>query len=287
MLKNIYKNDFSNSNFKVVALLGIRNEALYLEKCLEHLYQQGISTCIIDNNLTDNSLDIAKSFTNRGVIQIESLQFDGCFDLFKMLKYKEKLASEIKANWFIHHDADEIREASAKFANLYQAILEVDKSGYNAINFDEFVFISLNDNERNEGKDFVKTMKYYYFFEPYPLRRINAWKKNSSPINLADSGGHSVNFLERKIFPENFILRHYIGLSLSYIESKYSQRVHNEENEVKRGWHGWRARFSEYDLNLPSIQNLKFYSEDNKWNKTDIKIEHQFIKKKNNSYLRN
>ena len=284
MNQTLFKKDLCSSTFSIVALLGIRNEALYLENCLEHLYQQGISTCIIDNNSTDNSLDIAKSFINRGVIQIETLQFDGYFDLFKILKYKEKLASEINANWFIHHDADEIREAPAKLGNLYKAILEVDKSGYNAINFDEFVFIPTDDNERNEGKDFVKTMKHYYFFEPHPLRRINAWKKNTSSINLADSGGHQVGFANRKIFPENFILRHYIGLSSSYIETKYSQRVHTEEN-VKRGWHGWRAKFSEYYIDLQNIKNLKFYSDDNTWDKIDIKTEHQFIKK--NSYLRN
>jgi glycosyltransferase involved in cell wall biosynthesis len=278
MNKQIFQQDLNTSNFNVVALLAIRNEALYLEKCLEHLYQQGINTCVIDNNSTDNSLDIAKSFINRGVIQIENLPFEGYFDLIKQLKIKEKLASEINANWFIHHDADEIREAPIIFANLYQAILAADKSGYDAINFDEFVFIPLDENERNEGKDFVKIMKYYYFFEPYPLRRVNAWKKNSSPVNLVDSGGHSVNFLGRKIFPENFILRHYIALSLRHLDSKYSQRVHHEE-EVKLGWHSWRAKFSEYYLNLPTIQNLKFYAGDSKWDKTDIKTEHQFIKK--------
>jgi len=278
MNKQIFQQDLNTSNFNVVALLTIRNEALYLEKCLEHLYQQGINTCVIDNNSTDNCLDIAKSFINRGVVQIETLPFEGYFDLIKQLEIKEKLASEINANWFIHHDADEIREAPAKLGNLYQAIFAVDKQGYNAINFDEFVFIPTDDNERNEGKDFVKTMKHYYFFEPHPLRQIKAWKKTSSPINLVDSGGHQVAFANRKIFPENFILRHYIGLSLSYLNSKYSTRVHSEE-EVERGWHGWRAKFSEYRLNLPATENLKLHFEDGKWDKTDPKTEHQFVKK--------
>jgi len=83
MNKQIFQQDLNTSNFNVVALLTIRNEALYLEKCLEHLYQQGINTCVIDNNSTDNSLDIAKSFINRGVVQIETLPFEGYFDLIK------------------------------------------------------------------------------------------------------------------------------------------------------------------------------------------------------------
>ena len=278
MRQNIFKNYLSTSNFNVVALLGIRNEALYLEKCLEHLYRQGIEVCVIDNGSTDNSLEIAKSFKDRGVFHIETYSYNGYFDLAGQLRRKEKLASEIDADWFIHHDADEIREAPSSFSNLYQAILAVDKQGYNAINFDEFVFIPIDDNERNEGKDFFKNMKHYYFFEPHPLRRINAWKKTSSPINLVDSGGHQVAFADREIFPENFILRHYIGLSLSHLNSKYSQRVHSEE-EVKRGWHGWRAKFSEYRLNLPATENLKLHFGDSKWDKTDLKTEHQFVKK--------
>ena len=271
--------DLNTRKFRIVALLSIRNEALYLEKCLDHLYQQGIEVCIIDNGSTDNSLEIAKSFKDRGVFHIETYSYNGYFDFAGLLCRKEKLASEIDADWFIHHDADEIREAPASFSNLYQAIFAVDKQGYNAINFDEFVFIPTDDNERNEGKDFVKNMKHYYFFEPRPLRRINAWKKTSSPINIVDSGGHQVVFANRKIFPENFILKHYIGLSLSYLNSKYSQRVHSEEN-VKSGLHGWRAKFSEYRLNLPATKNLNFHFEDSKWDKTDPKTEHQFVKKK-------
>lgn len=54
--------DLNTRKFRIVALLAIRNEALYLEKCLDHLYQQGIEVCIIDNGSTDNSLEIAKSF---------------------------------------------------------------------------------------------------------------------------------------------------------------------------------------------------------------------------------
>jgi glycosyltransferase involved in cell wall biosynthesis len=270
--------ELNKEKFRIVALLAIRNEELYLEKCLEHLYQQGIEVCIIDNDSTDNSLNIALQFLGRGVFRIERQPYKGYFDLCEQLTYKEKLASEIHADWFIHCDADEIRQAPAHYSNLYQGILAVSIAGYNAINFDEFVFIPLGENETHENKDFTDSMRHYYFFEPYPLRRVNAWKKLNSPIDLVNSGGHSVAFLDRKIFPEHFILRHYIGLSASHLDSKYSKRIFSETEINDFGWHGWRARFSNYRLSFPTVENLKLYLGDGKWDKTDPKIEHLFVK---------
>jgi hypothetical protein len=98
------------------------------------------------------------------------------FDLRAVLRAKEKLAREINADWFIHHDADEIREAPAPYKTLREAICAVDREGYNAINFDEFVFVPTSDNDSFEGTDYPKTMRYYYFFEPCPLRQIKGGK---------------------------------------------------------------------------------------------------------------
>ena len=277
--KNI-KKDINHPKFRIVALLAIRNEALYLEKCLEHHYQQGIEVCIIDNDSTDNSLNIAQKFLDRNVFRIERQEYKGNFDLCEQLRIKENLASEIQADWFIHCDADEIREAPEHYSSLYQGILAASMAGYNAINFDEFIFIPLDENERHENKDFVKSMRHYYFFEPYPLRRINAWKKTNSPIDLVSSGGHNVLFADRKIFPENFILRHYIGLSASHLNFKYSQRVFSESEVNDRRWHGWRAKFSKYRIGLPAVENLKLYLGDGKWDKTNAKKEHIFVKEK-------
>ncbi|MCT7967819.1 glycosyltransferase family 2 protein [Laspinema sp. D1] len=100
---------------RVVALLTVRNEERYLGRCLEHLYSQGIEICLIDNGSTDKTLDIAQSFLGRGVFRIEHFPFKGCFELEKILLNEEKLAVEIDADWFIHHDADEIREAPSPY----------------------------------------------------------------------------------------------------------------------------------------------------------------------------
>lgn len=76
----------ARSVFRIVALLAVRNEALYLARCLEHLYAQGIETCVIDDGSTDDSLKIAKSFIGRGVFRVESRPYNGFYDWTDLLK---------------------------------------------------------------------------------------------------------------------------------------------------------------------------------------------------------
>ncbi len=56
----------------IVALLTVRNEELYLERCLQHLADEGINTCVIDNESTDLSLEIARAFIGRGVVAVKT-----------------------------------------------------------------------------------------------------------------------------------------------------------------------------------------------------------------------
>lgn len=253
----------------IVALLTVRNEALYLARCLRHLHEQGIEICVIDNESTDDSRKIAEQFIGRGVIRIETQRYEGFFDLVAQLQLKEKLCREIEADWFIHHDADEIREAPAPFKSLYEGILKADQEGYNAINFDEFVFLPTADDESFEGTDYVEAMRYYYFFEPGLLRRVNAWKNSGQPLDLVASGGHSANFEGRKIYPENFILRHYMALSRAQAIAKYgSERNYSREEIEQRSWHGARAHFKPAHLQFSSRDQLKMISKSHVWDKS-------------------
>lgn len=256
---------------RAVALITVRNEELYLRRSLEHLSSQGIETCLIDNGSTDNTIEIAQSFSGRGICRIENLPYCGYFDLPSILKNEEKLAREINADWFMHHDADEIREAPPPYESLLQGIEDADRQGYNAINFDEFVFLPTNDEEAFEGTDYANTMQYYYFFEPAPQRRINAWKKGAGPVNLSQSGGHRVDFQGRRIFPISFILRHYVALSRAHAIDKYTvQRVYPPGNR------GSRATFTAEKLRLPAKERLKKISGRN-FDKSDPWRKHEFL----------
>ncbi|MEE9613891.1 MAG: sulfotransferase [Thermodesulfobacteriota bacterium] len=262
---------------RVVALLAIRNEELYIERCLQHLRSQGIETCVIDNGSTDRSVEIARGFEGRGVMRIEHLPFKGYSDWTEILRSKERLAGEIDADWFIHHDADEIREAPRPYKTLVEGIEDADRQGYNAINFKEFVFLPTGDEESYEGTDYVREMRHYYFFEPKPLRRINAWKNTGVPVGISSSGGHKAIFEGRKVSPVQFILRHYIVLSRTHAIAKYAGRVYSAE-DLARGANGSRAMFKADKLNFPSVKRLKELSLDGSWDSSDPWRRHTFLK---------
>ena len=260
---------------RIVALLAVRNEEYYLERCLKYLYEQGIESCLIDNESIDRSLKIAKDYSHRGVYRIEHIPFTGIFEWVKILEYKSQLAQEIDADWFIHHDADEIREAPKPFPNLVQGIKDADEKGYNAINSHEFVFTPTSEEEAFEGKDYLNEMKYYYYFKPDMLHRVNIWKNTGADVNLASSGGHSVLFENRRIYPANFILRHYILLSKRHAMEKYGKRNYDPK-ELAKGMNVKRARFNPENIKFPNKKDLKRISENGEWDLSDPWTGHFF-----------
>lgn len=242
---------------RIIAILAVRNEELFMKRCLTHLFQQGIESYIIDNESTDNTVSIAEDYLHRGVIGIETYPYSGFYEWASLLSIKEKIANTLDADWFIHHDADEIRYAPSDFTTLYDGIMHADSNGYTAVNFDEFVFLPTSCHESYEGKDYVKEMIYYYFFEPKKLSRVNAWKNMGQKIDLVSSGGHVVNFLNRKIYPRNFIMRHYLALSHAHACKKYGNKLQYKSSELKRGWHLWRSQFNTNRVTFPNPKTLQ------------------------------
>jgi glycosyltransferase involved in cell wall biosynthesis len=267
---------------EIVALIAARNEAAYIARCLEHLHRNGIAFCLIDNESTDATVDIAKRFQGRGLVKIVTVPFPGFYDWIGLLETKSELASTLGADWYIHQDADEILEAADGRQTLHDAIGEVAAAGYNAINFDEFVFVPTDEREGYEDKDYVALMTRYYFFEPHPLRLIRSWS-GTYRVDLAQSGGHVASFPGQKIYPKNFVLRHYITLSLAHLRKKYASRIYSEREVKELGWHGWRAEFAKWEIKLPDPNTLKTYKGDGVWDKSDPKTTHQFIMRKDDA----
>lgn len=262
---------------RLVALLAVRNEQRYMTRCLEHLFRQGVETCVIDNESTDETLAIAERYRERGVFRIETFPYAGFFDWKGILRRKERLAEEIDADWFIHHDADEIREAPPWATSLKDGVEYVDGLGYNAVNFDEFVFVPAADGSECECGDYVSELTYYYFYQPGEHYRINAWKKGTSRVDLASSGGHRAQFAGRRIFPDSFILRHYIILGRKHAASKYG-RVYSSQEVLEDGWHAWRPHYEDGMLCLPRRAELKCLGHDRGWDRSAPLRRHPFIK---------
>src|SRR2546423_11089630 len=93
---------------RVVAILATYNEERFIAGCLENLFRQNIQAYLIDNDSTDQTVEIARRYLGRGLIGIEKLPRNGTFGWSSILKRKEQLAATLEADWFMHVDADEI-----------------------------------------------------------------------------------------------------------------------------------------------------------------------------------
>src|SRR5262245_54545305 len=143
---------------RIVALLTVRNEELYLARCLEHLIANGVSVCVIDNGSTDATPRIADQILGPGVIRHDKTPCTGVLPYLTVRQNAERLAAPIGADWFMHPDADEIRESPWAGTTLAQGFEKAESEGFNAINFDEFVFMPRSEHERFEGRDYVREM---------------------------------------------------------------------------------------------------------------------------------
>ena len=268
-----------NRGFKVrlTAIIAVRNEALYLRRCCEHLERHGIQFAIIDNDSTDDTRVIAESFSGRGLACVVSHPYPGYYDWTGLLTRKEQLARELDGDWFMHLDADEIPEPPRRHDSWLERIAAVDGEGYTAINFDEFVFAPITEDERHEGRDYVEEMHYSYFFEPRPQRLIRAWRRTAH-VDLAGSAGHTVQLDDRRVYPVNCVLRHYIALSMDHLRRKYLRERVYSPDELAKGWHAMRSRLSLETIRTPPREELFDVRTDQDWTRSRPQQRHLFVR---------
>jgi len=246
---------------RVVALIASYNERRFIGPCFEHLHAQGVESYLIDNGSTDETVEIAEGFLDRGLIAIEDFPRGEAYDWHALLRRKEEVAEQFtgegEADWLIHLDPDEIRLAPPGGGTLSEALALVDRAGYNAVNFLECTFVPSREEPDHHHADFQRTLRTYYAFSPSFPHRLTAWKTADAPeSDLAANGGHRVVFPEMRMYPESFPMKHYLFLSAPHAVEKYVERRY-DESEVERGWHGWRANLSADDIRLPSQSELR------------------------------
>jgi glycosyltransferase involved in cell wall biosynthesis len=246
---------------RVVALIASHDEERFIGGCIEHLHGQGVGTYLIDDGSTDCTVEIAEQYWGRGLIGLEHRPWDGVYRLRDILHRKEELASTIDADWFIHCDPDEIRLPPRPDTTLHDALADVDRQGYNAVNFMEFTFVPTQEAPDHDHPLFRDTMRWYYPFRSTDRHQVKAWKRHSRQVQLADSGGHHVGFPDLAVYPVSFPMRHYQLLSPAHAVRKYVRRVH-DPNDLARGWHGWRATLRPERIVLPSQGDLLEYTGD-------------------------
>lgn len=232
--------------FKIIAIISAYNEADIINHVIGDLIKNGIDVYLLDNSSTDDTVEQAKKWLNKGLLHIESFPQDCGYPTRNekeyvwrdILKRKEELAYILDADWFIHADADEFRASVFSNTTLAEGIKKVDELGYNAINFELFNFRPTENN----FVPYEDVRNYLTKYEPgswFDSNQIKAWKKPKQKVDLVTNGGHIVVFEGLNVFPINFILMHYPIRSEIHGRRKIlTERLNRySREELKMGWH--------------------------------------------------
>jgi hypothetical protein len=229
----------ASAGLDVLALMCAFNEADILPYTLRHLIEQGVRVHLIDNWSTDETAGVASRF-GAGVTGIETFPPEGpsgTYDWIRLLSHVEELAASIPADWYIHHDADEIRRSPWPGLSLNEALGRVQAEGGNAVDHEVRLFPP-TDNAYKANPE--KHFRYYTLDDlANRLPQVKAWRNTGQRVSLASSGGHSVSFPCVSVHPQKFILNHYPIRSQAQGEKKVLQERQARWNPQERalGWH--------------------------------------------------
>jgi hypothetical protein len=234
-----------SEDITVVAIISAYNEGDIIARVIQHLVENEIIVYLIDNRSTDDTVAQASPWLGKGLINIEQFppesesqgQTTQHFAWSDLLRRKEQLSLQLKADWFIHHDADELREAPWVGCSLKDGIRWADNLGYNCIDFRVLNFPPVNEGFL-QGMDPAAHFRCYQGGGWFDLFQRKCWKNGLGPVSLA-LGGHDVQFEGRRVFPVRFLLRHYpIRSQMHGVKKVFAERKPRYlASERARGWH--------------------------------------------------
>mgnify|MGYP001020690447 CR=1 FL=1 len=228
-------------SFRLTAMVTAFNEADVIRPTVQYLLDQGIDVVVIDNWSTDSTMDEIADLVDGARVSVLKFPEDGPSGLYeweRMLEFVATAAAKVDSDWIVHHDADQRHEAPWPGASYRDAIYAVDRLGFNAIDHTVIDFRPVND----DFVDGTELRDHFHYFEfdrgAAASTHVQAWR-NDGPVDLASSGGHAVKFADRKVFPFNFLLRHYQIRSQAHGERKVfrDRRPRYQIDELDRGWH--------------------------------------------------
>ncbi len=228
----------------VLAIITQFNEGDIIEPVVNHLLAQGVDVHIIDNWSTDGSYESVAALAAQSPNSITYERFPAKdshkYEWTRLLERVTEVAKENlpRYRWIISNDADEVRWSPWEKIDLQTAISFIDHLGYNCVDYTVFNFQATSDGYKR-GDDPLIFFNYGEFgAENWYFIQLKTWR-NHPEAEIASSGGHVVNFPNRKIFPLKFLLGHYPLRSSAQAKQKIfkDRRPRFATAEVKKGWH--------------------------------------------------
>lgn len=232
---------------KVAAIIHGFNEVDILGEVINHLQRQGVEVHYFDNWSSDGSWELMSNFLSQGLLascQRYPEVPTGQYEWHEQLKKTAEYAAELDADWVMHHDADEIRVSPWLGISIRDAISHIDALGFNAIDFTVIDF-RFTESTENTASAFESNLIHYEFGRrPGHFSQVKCWK-NDKPVALADTGGHSAAFDDRRVFPIKFLLKHYPLRNKAQAETKvFRDRLPRFEKE--RSAFGWHTQYDQF-----------------------------------------
>jgi len=250
---------------KIIGMLSVYNDGNIINEVIEHLLSQNLELVVLDNGSTDGSFEICRKFQDKGILQLKQFQTE-TYNQFLVYRMLYDMTIAHNPDWVVKIDSDEFLESGISKMNLKDAIIQVDKEGYNLIQFDRFDFFMTDDDKKNS--DSIKNKLRYYSCQGDFLYR--SWKYIPG-ITLGTNGHYPVfpGGTGYKIYSKKFVLRHYPFRSKEQAKKKISGRLRGinlkqDKKEANRllGKPNLNTDFSKtFDHHL-----LSMYEEDGNWN---------------------
>lgn len=230
--------------YRVIAMMAAYNEEDIIVPSIAGLIEQGAEVYLLDNWSTDRTVERARPFLDRGLIGIEQIPSDGPADTFpyvSILGRKAELSTKLEAEWFIHMDVDEVRKSPWPGVSLKDALYLVDRQGFNAVDHTVLKFVPVDDGYA-DGSDLEGHFRHFRFVFQQDFQ-VKMWKNDGRPVALGD--GHRAAFAGRRVYPYNFLHKHYPIRSQRHGERKIftERQTRMDPEELAAGWHGHYGRF--------------------------------------------
>ena len=238
------------ASFRVLAVVTAFNEEDVIVPTISKLLKDGVEVHFIDNWSTDRTLERVGGLAHRGALQVEQFPEGGpsaTYDWSDLLQRVDRVAAVSSASWCVHHDADERRLPPWEGVGLRAGLWQVEQSGFNAVDHTVLDFRPIDDNF--DAPDDPE--RYFRHFElgemPSHFVQIKAWQNQGRSVDLTHSGGHEAVFAGRRVFPYNFLLKHYSIRSQRHGERKVLRERQPRWNPTERAA-GWHVHYDHVDV---------------------------------------
>jgi len=197
---------------QVLVVILNRNHEAFINACLENCLSQNLTPYLLDLGSTDSTRSLAETFLGRGLAGMETLPAScSPSDIQAGLN---RLAAGVDCDWVMLTTPDQIRRPPHGYGGMKDFIGRADREGFNAISFQQYIFLPVRESPDHAHPEYCETMRWYYPLQTDQVCELNCWKTFGQQVTWRGEGAGKVDFPGLHLFQQPGIIRRYPVLSL-------------------------------------------------------------------------